>query len=301
MIVPWDKNCRRLVKGIFSNVYIRKLQRYTVQSFEPELKEILCLVRGYLSTVLQHKYWLAALYGKYVFTRFAIDLRKGGGGMGYGIRLLVWGDYACFTRPEMKVERVSYDVITPSAARGILEAIHWKPAIRWIVDRIHVLNPIRFDNLRRNEVGSKIATSKVKQAMKGNPVELCQYAADDRQQRATLLLREVSYIFEAHFELTKQAGPEDSSEKHFNIVLRRARQGQCFHQPYFGCREFPAKFRLIEVDESVPLSVHKGEKDLGWMLFDLDFKNNITPHFFRAIMKDGIIEVPLMDEGENRG
>jgi CRISPR-associated protein Cas5d len=217
--------------------------------------------------------------------------------MGFGIRLLVWGDYACFTRPEMKVERVSYDVITPSAARGILEAIHWKPAIRWVVDRIHVLNEIRFDNLRRNEVGSKIPAGKVKQAMKGTPIELYQYAAEDRQQRATLLLRDVAYVIEAHFELTDKAGPEDTPEKHYNIALRRVRLGQSYHYPYLGCREFPARFRLIEDDEPIPHSVHKDEKDLGWMLLDIDYSDDKTPRFFRAVMKDGIIEVPRMEEG----
>jgi len=218
--------------------------------------------------------------------------------VGYGIRLLVWGDYACFTRPEMKVERVSYDVMTPSAARGILEAIHWKPAIRWVVDRIHVLNEIRFDNIRRNEVGDKIPAGNVKKAIKGEIVELCQYAADDRQQRATLLLRDVAYVIEAHFELTGKAGPGDKPEKHYNIVLRRARQGQCFHQPYLGCREFPARFRLIEDDEPFPHSQYQGkEKDLGWMLLDIDFADQMTPRFFRALMKDGTIEIPRMEEG----
>src|SRR5664279_2547308 len=154
--------------------------------------------------------------------------------MGYGVRLLVWGDYACFTRPEMKVERVSYDVMTPSAACGILDAIHWKPAIRWVIDKIHVLNDIRFDNVRRNEVGSKIGTGNVKKAMKGGEVELCQFVNEDRQQRATLLLRDVAYVIEAHFEMTDQAGLEDNPEKHINIFLRRARQGQCYQQPFLG-------------------------------------------------------------------
>jgi len=219
--------------------------------------------------------------------------------MGYGIRLMVWGEYACFTRPEMKVERVSYDVITPSAARGILEAIHWKPAIRWVVDRIHVLNEIRFDNVRRNEVGSKIPAGNVRKAMKGEPVLLCQYASDpkDRQQRATLLLRDVSYIIEAHFKMTGEAGSDDTPDKHHAIISRRARQGQCFQQPYLGCREFPARFRLIEEDEPVPHSTHKGEKDLGWMLLDIDFADGITPLFFRATMKDGLIEIPRMEKG----
>lgn len=218
--------------------------------------------------------------------------------MGYGIRLLVWGDYACFTRPEMKVERVSYDVITPSAARGILEAIHWKPAIRWVIDRIHVLNEIRFDNVRRNEVSKKIPAGNVKKAMQGGDnILLCQYAADDRQQRASLLLRNVAYVIEAHFEMTSDAGAQDTPEKHYAIFMRRARQGQCFQQPYLGCREFPARFRLIEDDEPLPHSQLRGEKDLGWMLLDIDFHNDMTPLFFRAVMRDGVIEVPRPSEG----
>lgn len=218
--------------------------------------------------------------------------------MGYGVRLLVWGDYACFTRPEMKVERVSYDVMTPSAACGILDTIHWKPAIRWVIDKIHVLNDIRFDNVRRNEVGSKIGSGNVKKAMKGGGVELCQYVNEDRQQRATLLLRDVAYVIEAHFEMTDQAGPEDNPEKHINIFLRRARQGQCYQQPFLGCREFSAGFRLIENTEPLPNSSHQGEeKDLGWMLWGIDYVDNMTPRFFRATMKDGTIEVPRMREG----
>ncbi|MDK2800777.1 MAG: CRISPR-associated protein Cas5d [Clostridiales bacterium] len=211
--------------------------------------------------------------------------------MSYGICLKIWGDYACFTRPEMKVERVSYDVITPSAARGILEAIHWKPAIRWVVDRIHVLNEIKFDNIRRNEVSNKISERNVKTAMKGKAMNLCQYASDskERQQRATLLLRDVAYVIEAHFELTDKAGPEDTEEKHYNIMLRRARRGQCFHRPYLGCREFPAHFELLEGD--IPRSYYEGEKDLGWMLWDIDYSNDMSPRFFRAYMHDGIIDV----------
>lgn len=216
--------------------------------------------------------------------------------MGYGIRLLVWGDYACFTRPEMKAERVSYDVITPSAARGILEAIHWKPAIKWVVDKIHVLNEIRFDNVRRNEVGGKISAVNVKRAMKGHPVLLCQYASEERQQRATLLLRDVTYVIEAHFEMIGESGPDDTPEKHHAIAMRRARQGQCFQQPYLGCREFPASFRLIEEDEPAPHSIHNGEGDLGWMLLDIDYSGDeLTPRFFRALMKDGIIEIPRLE------
>lgn len=215
--------------------------------------------------------------------------------MGYGVRLKVWGDYACFTRPEMKVERVSYDVMTPSAARGILEAIYWKPAIRWVIDRIHVLNEIRFENIRRNEVGSKIPEKTVLQAMQGKPVALGLDVTEDRQQRATLLLRDVAYVIEAHFELTERAGEEDTPSKHYNMFLRRARKGQCFHRPYLGCREFPAHFELLE--DGVPIeSVHRGERDLGWMLLDIDFADNMTPRFFRAVMRDGVIEVPPMPE-----
>jgi CRISPR-associated protein Cas5d len=200
----------------------------------------------------------------------------------------------------MKAERVSYDVMTPSAARGILEAIHWKPAIRWIIDRIHVINPIRFDNIRRNEVGSKIPAGNIKKAMKGEPVVLGQNIAEDRQQRATLLLRDVAYVIESHFVLTGAGGPDETPEKHYNIVLRRARQGQYAHQPYLGCREFPARFRLIEDDEPFPHSVYYKdvEKDLGWILLDIDYDNGMMPHFFRAVMKQGIIEVPsIVKEG----
>ncbi|OPZ65757.1 MAG: CRISPR-associated protein Cas5 [Firmicutes bacterium ADurb.Bin506] len=144
--------------------------------------------------------------------------------MGYGVVLKVWGDYACFTRPEMKAERVSYDIMTPSAARGVLEAIHWKPALRWVVDRIHVLNEIRFDNIRRNEVANKIPAGNVKLAMNGKEVELCQFAADtkERVQRAALVLRDPAYVIEAHFVLTDKAGSTDTPEKHYNIAVRRS-------------------------------------------------------------------------------
>ena len=219
--------------------------------------------------------------------------------MGYGVKLKVWGDFACFTRPEMKVERVSYDVINPSAARGILEAIHWKPAIRWVIDRITVLNEIRFDSFRRNELSGRISAAVVKRAMNGTEVLLRQTIEDNRQQRATLLLRDVAYIIEAHFEMTEKAGENDSAEKHYNMFLRRAREGQCFHRPYFGCREFPVSFQLLE--NEVPPSYYQDlkEKDLGWTLLDIDFENNMTPLFFRAIMRHGVIEVPPLHEEGN--
>jgi len=193
----------------------------------------------------------------------------------------------------MKVERVSYDVMTPSAARGILEAIYWKPAIMWKIDKIHVLNPIRFDNIRRNEVLGTISVSQIKKAMKGEEVELYQDSNEDRAQRASLLLRDVCYCIEAHFELTKDAGPEDTPEKHYNMALRRMRKGQCYHNPYLGCREFPANFEIIE--EGIPASCYSGEKDLGFMLWDLqynkDSKKEPIPIFYRAFMKDGIIDI----------
>ena len=210
--------------------------------------------------------------------------------MAQGIRLRVWGDYACFTRPEMKVERVSYDVMTPSAARGILEAIHWKPAIRWIVDRIHVLNPIRFDTVRRNEVAAKASPGTVGSAMKnGGGLQI--FVEDERQQRASLLLRKVDYVIEAHFDLTSKAGPDDNAGKHLEIFNRRARSGQCFHRPCLGCREFAAHFDLIDHDAPLPASSHQGRRDLDWMLYDIDFQNDKTPRFFRPEMIDGIIDV----------
>jgi len=211
--------------------------------------------------------------------------------MSYGVKLKVWGDFACFTRPEMKVERVSYEVMTPSAARGILEAIYWKPSIRWIVDRIHVLNPVRFCNIRRNEVASKIPMRTVGQAMKDGKTPLELFIEDDRQQRAALILRDVAYIIEAHFEFT---GVEDRNPaKHKEAFERRASKGQCFHQPCLGCREFPAHFELL--DGPPPQTSHVGEKDLGLMLHDIDFSDGMRAFFFHARMVDGVMEIPSVN------
>lgn len=215
--------------------------------------------------------------------------------MAYGIKLKVWGERACFTRPEMKVERVSYDVITPSAARGLLEAIHWKPAIRWVVDSIQVLKPIRFESIRRNEVGSKLSAASVsKAASAGRIDELVSYIEEDRQQRAATVLRDIAYVIGAHFELTDKASADDSVGKHLDIFNRRARKGQCFHTPCLGTREFPASFELLDDVTAMPLIDEslRGEHDLGWMLHDIDFANGKTPHFFRAQMRDGLIAVP---------
>ena len=210
--------------------------------------------------------------------------------MGFGIRLKVWGDYACFTRPEMKVERVSYDVMTPSAARGILDAIYWKPAIRWVIDRIHVINPIQFDNIRRNEVEGKISANKVKSALKGTDIFLFQDSNAERQQRASYVLRDVCYCIDAHFDLTDNTGSDDSVEKHYNIALRRMRKGQYYHQPYFGCREFPVRFELVE--DSLPESWYSGKnQDFGFMLYDIEFEDEMKAVFFRAEMQDGVIDI----------
>ena len=202
----------------------------------------------------------------------------------------------------MKAERVSYDVMTPSAARGILEAIHWKPAIRWVVDRIHVLNEIAFDSVRRNEMENKISATQIKSAMNGRDVVLNQTAVEERQQRMTVMLRDVAYVIEAHFEITDRAGRSDNPEKHYSIFCRRARGGQFYHQPYFGCREFPVNFELLEDRAAMPESFYQGrpDRDLQWMLWDLEYGADISPKFFRATMQDGVIEVPNLHQQEVR-
>ena len=217
--------------------------------------------------------------------------------MSYRVKLHIWGENACFTRQEMKVERVSYDVITPSAARGILEAIHWKPAIRWVIDRIQVLEPIRFESIRRNEVASKIPARNVISAMKKGSTENLHIFVNEgkeRQQRAATILRKVGYVIDAHFVLTSKAGKDDNEGKHLDTFNRRARKGQCFHHPYLGTREFPAEFALLENDRLPESNLAENDKDndFGWMLHDIDFYDSNTPHFFRAVMENGIIKVP---------
>lgn len=213
------------------------------------------------------------------------------------VRLHVWGDYACFTRPEMKVERVSYDVMTPSAARGILEAILWKPAIRWEVTRIDVLRPIRWISVRRNEVGSVVSTRNVTAAMQGGG-PLGMYVEDERQQRAGLFLREVAYVIHARFRLTARAGREDNPAKFADMFQRRAARGQCFNQPYLGCREFAAYFAPAGADTPAPV---QETRDLGWVLHDLEYDGRPTaPRFFRARLQDGVMEVPAFTAEEVR-
>ncbi|MFN4009020.1 MAG: type I-C CRISPR-associated protein Cas5c [Pannonibacter sp.] len=221
--------------------------------------------------------------------------------MPYGVKLLVSGPRACFTRPEMKAERVSYDTLTPSAARGILEAIHWKPAIRWVIDRIHVLQPIRFQSIRRNEVGSKAPAGKIKTAMnRGSLEDLALLVDEDRQQRASTVLVDVAYVIEAHFERTARAGADDTEGKHIEMFNRRAERGQCFHQPCLGTREFAADFRLISDGEPLPKAIAE-TRDLGFMLWDIDHSRPDRPSlFFRAMLENGVITVPQPGSPEIR-
>lgn len=216
--------------------------------------------------------------------------------------LEVSGDFACFTRPEMKVERVSYDVITPSAARAVFEAILWKPAIRWHVRRIEVLRPIRWISLRRNEVASVVSTRNVETAMKSGAGDLGLYIEDDRQQRAGLFLRDVAYRIHADLEFKREADPEARAMKYQEMFERRAAKGQCINQPYLGCREFTAAFRLVEGVPTEPAPIAESH-DLGFMLYDLDFKNSAdpAPRFFRARMESGVVTVPAWDSAEVRG
>ena len=202
----------------------------------------------------------------------------------------VWGDYACFSRPEMKTERVSYDVITPSAARGLLEAIYWHPGMLWQVDRIRVCRPIRFTNIRRNEVKDTI---NVKTEQEKGADELYLVTSESILQRAAMILRDVRYVIDAHFEMTNAAAPGDNPGKFQDIIRRRLARGQFYHQPYFGTREFPAHFAPCTDIPPCPEEL-LGEKDLGWMLLDMDYSNpkNITPMFFRATLRDGVLEVP---------
>lgn len=218
------------------------------------------------------------------------------------IRLEVWGDYALFSRPEMKVERASYDVITPSAARGLIEAIFWHPGMKWIVDQIQVCAPIRFSNLRRNEVKATAMARTARTVMERGKGQLYLSAPDNIQQRAALLLRDVRYVIHAHFEMTERAAPGDNPGKFQDMIQRRIQKGQTYHQPYLGCREFPAKFRLCQGAIPCPKEL-KGERDLGWMLYDMDYTDpeNITPRFFRGILQDGVLNVPPWDSEEVRG
>lgn len=207
------------------------------------------------------------------------------------IRMEVWGDYALFTRPELKVERVSFDCPTPSAARGIIESVYYHPGLRWHIDRIYILNPIRFTNVRRNEVKSKLLASAARSAMTGTSTAPLYIAtSNDIQQRAAMMLKDVHYVIEAHFDMTDQAAPGDNPGKFQDIVKRRLRKGACYSTPYLGTRECTAHFRLWEGGEipAIPET-----RDLGFMLYDMDYSDpdNITPMFFRAQMTNGVIDL----------
>jgi CRISPR-associated protein Cas5d len=213
-------------------------------------------------------------------------------------RLRVWGERACFTRPEMKVERVSYDVMTPSAARGVLEAILWKPQMRWIVERIDVLKPILKASVRRNEVGQKASVESLITAMAGRPVRLGIDIEEARQQRAAVILRDVDYIVRARIGLTDRASEDDALAKYVEMFRRRAASGQCFHRPYFGTREFAAEFALADEDLPTPIAE---TRDLGWMLYDIDYSNGRpTPLFFDARLAAGSLMVPEANSPELR-
>ena len=209
--------------------------------------------------------------------------------MGYGFKVEICGDYACFTRPELKVERVSYDVITPSAARGILEAVMWEPAIRYYIDEIAVCSQIRFENIKRNEVDFKADYKKVKTT------------SSNCVQRTSMVLRDVHYIVTAHFKMTEKAQERDNEGKFAEMIRRRLEKGQCFHMPYLGTREFPAKIRLIKDNETLPKPIEES-RSLGIMLHDFKYDketdkdgNEIVkkyiPTYFRAEMKHGIINL----------
>lgn len=211
--------------------------------------------------------------------------------------------YACFTRPEMKVERVSYDVITPSAARACFEAILWKPAIRWHVRKIEVLKPIRWINLRRNEVSSVVSIANVKKAMNGSLIDLsiCADDSSERAQRAGLFLRDVAYRVHADLEFLRERDPVASPAKYQEMFERRAAKGQCVNQPYLGCREFAAAFRLIVDPAAEPAAIAE-TRDLGFMLHDLNFATptDPQPRFFRAQLEQGVVAVPAWNSEEVR-
>lgn len=213
--------------------------------------------------------------------------------MGYGIRLEAWGKYALFSRPETKTERMSYEMMTPSAARGLIEAVFWHPGMKWVVDSIFTANPIRFTNIRRNEVAAKILATDLKSAYGGNPEPLFISAAKSIQQRAATVLTDVHYIIAAHFEMTGKAAPADTPDKFYAQTVERLKRGRTFMQPYFGCREFPAHVRLFEGELPAPHPELRGEHDLGFMLHHLDYSDpeNIRPVFFRAKLVDGLMDL----------
>jgi CRISPR-associated protein Cas5d len=215
------------------------------------------------------------------------------------VKVEVWGPYACFSRPELKTERVSFDVMTPSAARGILDSIYYHPGLTWRIDRIYVLNPIAFTGVRRNEVKSKVSADTALSAMRSGKGDLFISSSADIQQRASLILRDVHYVIQAHFDMTDKAAPGDNPGKFSDIMHRRLENGKCFHNPCFGCREFPAFFREWGAGEIVTAYPDE-DRELGLMLYDLDYSNplDIRPMFFRARLEKGVLNVPAPDSAE---
>lgn len=239
--------------------------------------------------------------------------------MSYGFKIMVTGDYACFTRPELKVERVSYDVPTPGAMEGMLKSVYWKPAIRYVIDKIVVFKPINFMNIRRNEVKDKILLSAMKSRMNGMGGDPCIYTSESRSQRAAMVLKDVMYGVEFHFELTgfKNDEETDSEKKHYNIIKRRLEHGQFFRTPCLGCSEFPVKeiqlveeFNLELIDRSI---LAQGDVDLGFMSYRVQFQDGGAPvngdwdHpkfsdkastlYYRPHMVGGVIDVAKYREG----
>lgn len=212
--------------------------------------------------------------------------------MSFGFRVDVRGKYALFSRPEMKVERVSYDCMTPSAARGILEAVFWHPGMQFKIDRIYVINPIKFDNIRRNEVKAKVSHVNVLKAMNQGSGELYIATSENIQQRAAMVLKDVHYVIDAHFVMTDKANATDNTAKFHEIFQRRLRKGQCYHMPYLGCREFAAEVRPYD-EKDIQTAYPNQEKDLGFMLYDMDYSNHedIRPLFFRAVLKNGVLDI----------
>lgn len=239
--------------------------------------------------------------------------------MSYGFKVLLEGDYACFTRPELKVERVSYDVPTPGALEGMLKSVYWKPAIRYVIDRIIVFNAIDFANIRRNEVKDKILYSVMKSQMKGKGGNPCIYTSESRSQRASMILKNVKYGIEFHFELTglKSEQEDDAKNKHFNIIKRRLEKGQYFRTPCLGCSEFPVKRiePVNEFDENLVSNaiLDMGDVDLGFMSYKVVFDDRGKPVngdwenpkfsdrastlYYRPHMINGVIDVAIYREG----
>lgn len=213
--------------------------------------------------------------------------------MAFGFSVEAWGDRALFTRLELKVERVTYDVITPSAARGLIESVYWHPGLCYKIDRIHVINPIEFSSVRRNEVKKKASLKSMRDAVCNSKPLPYISTQEEIVQRASLILTNVHYVIDAHFEMTDRAKEGDNPGKFCDILTRRLRKGQCYSQPYFGCREFPANVKLAGEQPLEGYYDDVAERDFGLMLYDMDYSNreDITPMFYRAVMRNGVIDV----------